>query len=118
MKGSTVLVKREQEDCYEMIEANFPVLITVVKSINEPRHASVKGVMKANRKTIPILSQQDLETDCERIGLKGSPTQVRRIFAPSQRVQGEIIEASSAKEAAHLLIQKLTEAKIIAGGSY
>lgn len=113
VNGSTVLVKREQEDCYEIIEANFPVLITVVKSINEPRHASVKGVMKANRKTIPVLSQQDLEADCERIGLKGSPTQVRRIFAPSQRVQGEIIEGSSAKEAAHLLIQKLSEAKII-----
>ncbi|MGI6093197.1 MAG: electron transfer flavoprotein subunit beta/FixA family protein [Veillonellaceae bacterium] len=113
VNGNAVVVKREQEDCYEVIEAKFPVLITVVKSINEPRHASVKGVMKANRKNIPVLSQQDLEIDGERIGLKGSPTQVRRIFAPSHRVQGEIIESSSAKEAAHLLIQKLSEAKII-----
>lgn len=110
---NTVHVKREQEDCYEMIEAQLPVLITVVKSINEPRHASVKGVMKANRKTIPILAQQDLDIDVDRIGFKGSPTQVRRIFAPDQRVQGEIIENDNAKEAAHTLVQKLLEAKII-----
>ncbi|MDD4601990.1 Caffeyl-CoA reductase-Etf complex subunit CarD [bioreactor metagenome] len=113
VEGNTVLVKREQEDCYEMVEAKLPVLITVVKSINDPRHASIKGIMKANRKTIPVLSQQDLDIDSQRIGLNGSPTQVRRIFAPNQRVQGEIIQSDNAKEAAHLLVQKLLEAKII-----
>lgn len=111
--GATVRVKREQEDCYEIVMAEFPVLITVVKSINEPRHASIKGIMKANRKTIPVLLRQDLDVDDDKIGFRGSPTQVRRIFAPSQRVQGEIIETEDPKAAVRLLIEKLVQAKIM-----
>jgi len=113
VNGVKVRIKREQEESYEIIEAEFPLLITVVKSMNEPRHPNVKGIMKANRKSIPIWELKDMDIDLERIGLKGSPTQVRRIFAPKQRVQGEIIQSDSAKDAAAALVQKLAEAKII-----
>lgn len=113
INGDIVRIKREQEEGYEVVEAKFPLLITVVKSMNEPRHANVKGIMKANRKTIPVWELGDLDVDIERIGLKGSPTQVRRIFAPKQRIQGEIIQSESAKDAAAILIQKLADAKII-----
>jgi electron transfer flavoprotein beta subunit len=51
--------------------------------------------------------------DPNRLGLKGSPTQVRRIFTPAQRTQGEIIQADSAREAVAILIQKLSDAKIV-----
>ncbi|EAX47959.1 electron transfer flavoprotein beta-subunit [Thermosinus carboxydivorans Nor1] len=111
--GNTVRVEREHEEGYEVIETTLPVLLTVVKSINEPRYPTVKGTMKANRKEIPVLTVNDLDVDPERIGLKGSPTQVRRIFTPQQRTQGVIIQEETARAAVNVLLQKLTEAKII-----
>ena len=108
-----VRIEREHEEGYEVIETSLPVLLTVVKSINEPRFPTVKGTMKANRKEIPVITVNDVEVDPERLGLKGSPTQVRRIFTPPQRTQGEIIATDSARESVAILMQKLTEAKII-----
>ena len=113
VQGETVRVEREHEEGYEIIETSLPVLLTVVKSINEPRFPTVKGTMKANRAEIPVITVKDIEVEPERLGLKGSPTQVRRIFTPQQRVQGQIIQADSARDAVQALLQKLTEAKII-----
>ncbi len=106
-------VEREHEEGYEVIEAQLPLLITVVKSINEPRFPTVKGTMKANRKEIPVWTVEELTVDPAKLGLKGSPTQVRRIFTPQQRTQGEIIQADTAREAVLALMGKLADAKII-----
>lgn len=113
VEGKTVRVEREHEEGYEVIEASMPVLMTVVKSINEPRYPTIKGTMKANRREIPTWTAQDITIDEKVIGLKGSPTQVRRIFTPPQRVQGQVIEADTAREAAQILVNKLAEAKIV-----
>ncbi|MDR1701729.1 MAG: electron transfer flavoprotein subunit beta/FixA family protein [Sporomusaceae bacterium] len=113
VENEKVLVEREHEEGYEVIETKLPLLITVVKSINEPRLPSVKGTLKANRKEIPVLSVNELTLDSAKIGLNGSPTQVRKIFTPPARTQGEIISGSSAKEAVSMLVQKLSDAKII-----
>lgn len=113
VEGNCVRVEREHEEGYEIVETKTPVLITVLKSINEPRFPTVKGTMKANRKNIPTWTASDMEVDSAQLGLKGSPTQVRRIFTPQQRVQGEIIQADTAKEAAATLTSKLLAAKII-----
>ena len=113
VEGSTVKVEREHEEGYEIIATQIPVLLTVLKSINEPRLPTVKGTMKANRKEIPTWTAGDMDVNLEQLGLKGSPTQVRRIFTPQQRVQGELIQAGSAREAAAKLAGKLLEAKIV-----
>ena len=111
--GETVKVEREHEEGYEVIEAKMPVLMSVVKSINEPRFPTVRGTMKANRAQIPELTAKDLDVDPERLGLKGSPTQVRKIFTPPRRTQGVIIEKDTAREAVGELIKKLSDAKIV-----
>ncbi|SMC75543.1 electron transfer flavoprotein subunit beta/FixA family protein [Sporomusa malonica] len=108
-----VCAEREHEEGYEVIETKLPVLLSVVKSINEPRHPSIKGTMKANRKEIPVWTAADVAINPEQIGLKGSPTQVRRIFTPQQRVQGEIIQEDTARASVTRLLTKLNQAKII-----
>lgn len=113
VNGETVRVEREHEEGYEIIETTMPVLLTVVKSINEPRFPTVKGTMKANRTEIPVITANEVIVDPNRLGLKGSPTQVRRIFTPEQRTQGEIIQADSVRDSVLALLQKLTEAKIV-----
>jgi len=111
--GQKVRLEREHDEGYEVIETQMPVLLTVLKSINEPRYSTVKGTMKANRREIPVLTAGDMEVDPQHLGLKGSPTQVRRIFTPKQRVQGELIQADSSRAAASMLVQKLSEAKLV-----
>ena len=111
--GDTVKVEREHEEGYEVIEAKMPVLMSVVKSINEPRFPTVRGTMKANRAEIPVVTANDLEVEPERLGLKGSPTQVRKIFTPPRRTQGVLIQKDTAREAVAELIKKLSDAKIV-----
>ncbi|HWR06244.1 electron transfer flavoprotein subunit beta/FixA family protein [Sporomusa sp.] len=111
--GNTARVEREHEDGYEVIEVKLPVLISVVKSINEPRYPSMKGTIKANRTEIPVWTAADLDVKAERLGLTGSPTQVQKIFTPPRRVQGVLIQRDTAREAVSELLQRLSDAKIV-----
>jgi len=111
--GDKVRVHRERDDGYEVMEGFLPLVVTVVKSINEPRYGTVKSTMKANRTEIPTWSVNELNVKSEKLGIKGSPTQVRRIFPPNQRLGGEMIQAGTGREAAAILIQKLSDAKLI-----
>ena len=113
LNGDVLRVEREHEEGYEIIEGKMPMLVTVVKSANEPRFSTVKGIMKANRTEIPVLTSSDLDVEENYIGLKGSPTQVKKIFTPPSRSGGEMIQAKDTREAVSILIKKLSDAKII-----
>ena len=113
VEGDVVRAQREHDDGYEIIEVKLPIAVSVVKSINEPRFPTVKGLMKANRAEIPVWTANDLVVDENRLGLKGSPTKVLKIFTPTHRTQGVIIQKDTAREAVAELFQKLSDAKII-----
>jgi len=87
---------RMTEEGYEIIESPLPALITVVKEINEPRLPSLKGKMRARQVQIPRWNANDISAEVGRLGLKGSPTQVVKIFTPPPRKGGEIIEGEPA----------------------
>ena len=113
VEGETVRVKQQNEEGYIVTEANFPVLITAVKELNEPRFPTIRGTMKAKRREIPHLSADDIKVDETKIGLKGSPTMVRKIFTPPQRTQGLVIKEEDPNAAVAILMEKLTAQKII-----
>ena len=113
VEGETVRVKQQNEEGYIVTEANFPVLITAVKELNEPRFPTIRGTMKAKRREIPHLSADDIKVDETKIGLKGSPTMVRKIFTPPQRTQGLVIKEEDPNAAVSVLMEKLTAQKII-----
>jgi electron transfer flavoprotein alpha/beta subunit len=110
--GEKVIADREQDEGYDVIEAKLPLVVTIIKLATDPRLPTVKGTAKAYRSEIPVWTAADLDIDPKAVGLDGSPTQVRRIFTPQQRGQGEIIQGDS-KEAVDLLVDKLMQAKII-----
>lgn len=89
--ASHIRVERLMEDGYEVVEMALPALITVVKEINTPRMASLKGKMKAKSAKITALNTQNMQLDPARLGLKGSPTQVLRSFVPQRKSGGEKI---------------------------
>ena len=109
----TVRVKREHDEGYEIFEAKTPVVITVTKTDYEPRFPSIKGKMAANRAVIEKLSTADLEIDQTMIGLKGSPTKVKRTFTPTKKTGGIVIEEATGADSAKKLVALLTEAKLV-----
>jgi len=113
VEGKSIRVTRELDDELEVVEAQLPALVTAVRALNEPRMATVRGTMKANRTEIPVYGVKDLDVDVEKLGFKGSPTQVRKIFAPPVNDNTCMIEAPDTKSAVSALVEKLTEAKII-----
>ncbi|MCX5687397.1 MAG: electron transfer flavoprotein subunit beta/FixA family protein [Candidatus Omnitrophica bacterium] len=97
---------RMTEEGYDIVESPLPCLITVVKEINEPRLPSLKGKMRAKKAEIRKLEAKDLDADPDSLGLKGSPTKVVKIFTPSPRKGGQILEGE-AKEVCGKLVELL-----------
>jgi electron transfer flavoprotein beta subunit len=91
---TTTTVERMMEDGYDVIESPLPVLLTVVKEINTPRLPSLKGMMASKKAVITKWGAADINAEAKFIGLTGSPTQVKRIFAPPSRPGGEKLEGS------------------------
>ncbi|MBU2474213.1 MAG: electron transfer flavoprotein subunit beta/FixA family protein [Candidatus Omnitrophica bacterium] len=87
-----MVVERLLEEGYELLEVELPALITAVKEINEPRLPSLRGKMAARKAEIPSWSNKDLNIDENQIGLKGSPTQVIKIFTPPPKPGGQILQ--------------------------
>ena len=107
-----LIAEREVEDGHEVLELSFPAVLTVSKSLNEPRYPSIKGRLRANKTSIPILTLADLGLQAEETGLQGSPTRVVRIFAPETRKGGEVIQGMAPRQAADLLAIRLKQAGI------
>lgn len=96
----------------EIVETTTPALLTVEKSMNEPRHPRLKGTRRANKMDIPIMTAADINADPQLIGLNGSPTSVQKIFTPQVRSKGEVFEGDPAVTG-KMLVEKIKELKII-----
>lgn len=108
----SVRAERMMEEGFQVVESPLPVLLTVVKEINEPRLPSLRGKMKARKANISVWGPEKVGVDCDQIGLKGSPTYVTRIFAPERRKSGKIFQGD-AEEVVDQLIRELRNGKLI-----
>lgn len=111
--GKNIRVKRENEDHIEIIETQIPTVITVSKTAYEPRYATIKSKLAANKVQISTITSSDLDIDLERIGLKGSPTKVKKTFTPQLKKAGVKIKEGTGSESALKLISLLSDARLI-----
>lgn len=91
---TSMRVQRLMDDGYDVIETPLPVLLTVVKELNVPRLPSLKGKMAAKKAVITKMTAQDIEAEEQNVGLKGSPTQVKNIFAPQAKGDRKVLEGT------------------------
>ncbi|MDR0839283.1 MAG: electron transfer flavoprotein subunit beta/FixA family protein [Oscillospiraceae bacterium] len=108
-----VRARRETGDGYEVLETALPAVVTISKTAYEPRYASVKTKMAANRAEIPVLTVEDLELDAARIGLTGSPTKIKSTYTPKRKTGGIKLEEEDGVIAAEKLAALLSDAGII-----
>lgn len=95
-------VRRLLEDGYEHCEITLPALCTVVKEINEPRTPSIRGKMRAKSAQITVWTAESLGLDPDKCGLRGSPTQVVKVFSPEHRAGGQCWEGETGELATKL----------------
>jgi electron transfer flavoprotein beta subunit len=113
VKTDCLRVRRMMEDGYDILELPFPCLISVVKEINEPRLASLKGKMAAKKAVVTKWDAAAIGAEKSKIGLSGSPTIVAKSFNPPPRKGGEKIAGATPQEKAKNLVAKLREMKLI-----
>jgi electron transfer flavoprotein beta subunit len=116
LEKRSITVRRILEGAEEVLEAPLPALLTVLKEIGEIRYASLPAVIRGLRTQIPVWGVKEIGLGPEEAGLTGSPTQVRRIFAPPQRAGGEVISVDGdARRVAHALLDRLIAAGVLEG---
>lgn len=106
-----LVVKRQYEDRYQMIKIKFPALVTTLSSLNQPRYMSVAGVVAAyDQKEVKLLKYEDIKEFVEEknIGLKGSPTRVKKSFTKTAKAQGTLYEVTE-DEAVEIIVGKLKD---------
>jgi electron transfer flavoprotein beta subunit len=108
LKAKTVKVRRKLEGRHEIVSAPLPAMIAVLREINTPRYPNVPMRLAAEDAPITLWDNKIMQMDEATIGLKGSATQVRKIFSP-QRAKGEILggENNKPEDSAKLLIDKM-----------
>ena len=102
------------EEGFEVIETPLPCLITVVKEINIPRLPSLKGKIKAKQAPVTTLTAKDIDAEPEKLGLKGSPTVVKKVFTPPKRTGGQILQGDT-NEVVAKLVEALKDMVVAAG---
>ena len=112
-EGSKVLVKRMLEDGYMMISTETPCLVTCINAQDmNPRYMTLNGIMDCYSKPLTVLDFEALKDEplieLDKIGLKGSPTNIFTSFTPPQKGVGEMLEGAN-KDTAATLAAKLLE---------
>ena len=112
--GDTIKVKKEVEEGVEVIAAKMPCVVTFTKPAWDPRYPTIKRKMAANRAEIPVIGEEELaDIDKTKIGLKGSPTHVKKTFVPQKKTGGMKIKEETAEDSAKKLFTVLSDAGII-----
>ena len=106
--GSTIKVIKPIEGAQLLIETSLPCVVTAQKGLNEPRYASLPGIMKAKKKPVDVKTAAALGIAAE------AKAKVAKTIPPPARAAGKIIcgedPGQKAVEVARLLRE---EAKVI-----
>jgi electron transfer flavoprotein beta subunit len=104
----TATVTREVEGGQAIIDVPLPAVLTAQKGLNEPRYASLPGIMKAKKKPVTVKTAADLGVSVEPM------TIIKSMTLPPARQAGKKIEGDDSDAKAVALAKALhEEAKLI-----
>ena len=109
--GGTAKIQRQAELGYNEVEAATPALVSVVKSINEPRYPSMKGIMQSKKKPIDTWSLADLGLDAATAGAVAAREKALGADKVSTTRKGEVYQGNDG--AADRVIAFLVEQKVL-----
>lgn len=93
LEGNKITCEREIEGGKEIVETTLPAVITAQKGLNEPRYASLKGIMAAKKKEIVEKPASVSENVVEVVAIKRPPTkQAGRIVGTDVSAVPELVK--------------------------
>ena len=101
---------REIEGASEKVSFSLPAVISAQKGLNEPRYETLKGIMMAKKKEIPVVTVQELGLSEEDLAAR---LDIVRMESPPEREAGKIVEDEPAEAAKKLVVFLHHEAKLI-----
>ena len=113
-KAGTILVKRQYDDRYHMVEAKLPCLVTALSELGTPRYMTPGGIFDACKAEITTWGRADLKDveDCT-LGLAGSPTKIAKASDKVRKGAGEKVVPESPEDAVKYIVGKLAEKHVI-----
>lgn len=90
-----------------LLEAPLPILFTTQRGLNEPRYASLPGIMKAKRKPMEIKTPAEWGIDVD--SFEAPTVKIVTLTHPVERTGGEIIDGDSPEEKVDKLVRALHE---------
>ena len=97
-----------------VVEATLPALFTTQRGLNEPRYASLPGIMKAKKKPLEAKTLADLGLDPATVGAAHRKVVVKALRLPPERKAVRMIQAETPQAIAAELVRILhEEAKLI-----
>ncbi|MCB1484859.1 MAG: electron transfer flavoprotein subunit beta/FixA family protein [Hyphomicrobiaceae bacterium] len=99
LETNELTVERRAEGGTQVLKTKLPVLVTMLEATNEIRRGSMADAFRAARAEVVKWSASDAGIeDLSKCGLKGSPTVVKRVFAPAARAEkAHMIDISTLK---------------------
>ncbi|MGH2447009.1 MAG: electron transfer flavoprotein subunit beta/FixA family protein [Chloroflexota bacterium] len=98
----TATIRRQAPGGYREVEADLPVLVGVVKAINEPRYPSLKGIMAAKRKEIQRFGLADLGIAPDQVGSAGAKERILAAEPRPEKITGQVISGEAEQLAAQI----------------
>ncbi len=111
-EARTVIANRQIEGAAEIVETSLPAIFTCQKELNEPRYASLPGIMKARQKPMTVYSLADLELKPETCGIEAAKVGIETFASPPVREAGKKIEGDVPQAVTELIRLLREEAKI------
>lgn len=108
-----IVVERRAEGGVQLLKSKLPCLITILEGNNEMRFATMPNMFRAARHPVKMWNRESAgisDEDLVKIGLKGSPTVVSKVFAPTPHTDpAEMIEVESGspKDIADTVLAKM-----------
>jgi len=113
IKNDSIVLRSTYDDYDEIVEVDYPCLITVDKGSNVPRLPSYKRRVTFKNAVIDTVSLKDLkDKNPDNYGLNGSPTQVDEIFPPTSNTDSIKIKGNP-EELSEALLKILKESKYL-----
>ncbi len=112
--GDRVVVHRETDEGWNVVESTLPAVVSVVEAINEPRYPSFKGIMAAKSKPLAVKTLAEIGLDPGEVGLGNGWARIVDAQPRRNKEAGKRVEDDGTGEVgAKALADWLEEQKII-----
>jgi electron transfer flavoprotein beta subunit len=98
---------RELEGAEDIVEATLPAVVTAQKGLNEPRYASLKGIMAAKKIVIDVKTPADLGVD--EGDVYNQRVRIVALALPPEKSGGRKIDGGDATAAAKEILKYIRE---------